>query len=432
MNALPEARDLLRRLDDPAILLSLDYEILETNGAYERVYGDGSPLAGRRCYEVSHRYDAPCDQAGETCPLQACVRTRQRAEVLHIHYTPRGEEYVNVETLPVFGDDGEIACLLEIMHSVDIARTEAHGDELVGRSPAFQRTMALVQRISRSNTNVLLLGESGTGKELVAHTIHRLSPRADGPFVPVECSGLPAQLFESELFGHARGAFTNAFRDKPGLVEAATGGTLFLDEIGDIPLADQVKILRLLETRRFRRVGDVEAKTADFRLVCATHRNLREMVERGEFREDLYYRLNVFEIELPPLRERVDDLELLIDSMITRIQPERRIGPSAAALKLLGRYGFPGNVRELKNLVERALVLCDGDELLPEHFPARCAEGGSRAQTVEAIRPLAELEADYLRRAVALHDGDRRSLAAKLGISERALYRKLSRLKRTD
>ena len=432
MNALPEARDLLRRLDDPAILLSLDYEILETNGAYERVYGDGSPLAGRRCYAVSHRYDAPCDQAGETCPLHDCVRTQQRAEVLHIHYTPRGEAYVNVETLPVFGDDVEIACLLEVMHTVDIARTEAHGDELVGRSPAFQRTMALVQRISRSNTNVLLLGESGTGKELVAHTLHRLSPRADGPFVPVECSGLPAQLFESELFGHARGAFTNAFRDKPGLVEAATGGTLFLDEIGDIPPADQVKILRLLETRRFRRVGDVEAKTADFRLICATHRNLREMVERGEFREDLFYRLNVFEIELPPLRDRVADLELLIESMITRIQPGRRVGLSAAALTLLRRYGFPGNVRELKNLVERALVLCDGDELLPEHFPARCAEGPSPGDTAEAIRPLAEIEADYLRRAVALHDGDRRSLAAKLGVSERALYRKLSRLKRAD
>ena len=429
MNALTDARALLQRLEDPAILLGLDYEILETNGAYERVYGDGTRLPGRRCYEVSHRYDVPCDQAGETCPLQACLRTRQRSEVLHIHYTPRGEEYVNVETLPVFGEDGTVACVVEIMHSVDIARTDAHGDELVGRSPAFQRTMALVQRISRSNTNVLLLGESGTGKELVAHTIHRLSPRSDGPFVPVECSGLPAQLFESELFGHARGAFTNAFREKPGLVEAASGGTLFLDEIGDIPPADQVKILRLLETRRYRRVGSIEPKTADFRLICATHRNLRQMVERGEFREDLFYRLNVFEIELPPLRDRDEDIELLVRSMVARIQPSRPVVISPAALQRLRGYAFPGNVRELKNLVERALVLCDGDTLLPEHLPERCADTGQGDVEDAAIRPLKDVEADYLRRALALHRGDRKSLARKLGISERALYRKLARLK---
>jgi transcriptional regulator with PAS, ATPase and Fis domain len=266
----------------------------------------------------------------------------------------------------------------------------------------------------------------------MAEAIHHMSPRNGGPFVPVECAGLPDTLFESELFGYVRGAFTGATTDKPGLVEAAAGGTLFLDEIGEVPLSEQVKLLRLLETRRFRRVGSTEWRDTDFRLICATNKDLAQLVRDGEFREDLYYRLNVFEILLPPLRERQADIQPLARSILDRLdRPEVSI--SEETVRLLRGYPFPGNVRELRNLLERAVLLTDGDVIEPAALPvavrtaAPVAESAQRAESGELI-PLVELEENYLRRALAIHSGDRKSLAEALGISERALYRKLAKL----
>jgi two-component system response regulator HydG len=232
------------------------------------------------------------------------------------NHTPRGEEYVNIELSPVRDASGEIAWFIEKMEPMHVARGVSDHRGLIGRSPAFQRMLELIARVAPSDASVLLQGESGTGKELLASAVHEASRRAEGPFVVVDCSGLPETLFESEVFGHERGAFTGATARKPGLVEAASGGTLFLDEVGDIPLAMQVKLLRLLETGTYRRVGSTELRRADIRLVSATHRPLKRMIAEGGFRQDLYFRINTFPITVPPLREREGDLPLLIDSLL--------------------------------------------------------------------------------------------------------------------
>jgi two-component system, NtrC family, response regulator HydG len=428
-----DARAILNCLSDPAILLDRNYQILHANNAYREVYGN-AVLRGRYCYAVSHRYSVPCDQAGESCPLQQSLASGENSRVLHIHHTPRGQEYVNVEMWPVKDPQtNALRYFVEILRPSSVASVEASSQGLVGRSAAFQHTLSLVERVAPSDATVMLLGESGTGKELVAQTIHQLSDRAGGPFVPVECTGLPDSLFESELFGYVKGAFTGAGRDRPGLVEAAAGGTLFLDEVGDIPLSEQVKLLRLLETRRFRRVGSTEERESDFRLICATNRDLTAMVQQRSFREDLFYRLNVFEINLPPLRDRREDLLPLIETMLARLSPTREIRFSDEAMQLLESYDFPGNVRELRNLVERALLLADEGVVQPEHLPPVVSRIRSAVReplaTEGEVLSLADAELQHLQRALAVHKGDRRSLARKLGISERALYRKLSELK---
>jgi len=277
-------------------------------------------------------------------------------------------------------------------------------------------------------TPVLLLGESGTGKELAAQALHDLSPRHHMPFVPVDCSGMTESLFESELFGYEKGAFTGANQRKIGLVEAASGGTLFLDELGDIPLNLQVKLLRLLETGTFRRVGGIETLRADFRLVAATHRGVKQMVEEGSFRRDLYYRISAFPIHLPALRERREDLPVLAENLLARLAPERSLRLNRAAQAWLMAYEFPGNIREMRNLLERAVLLTDGDEIGPEHFlsgqsPIEPDVIGD-AEAGEIV-PLDVAESRYIQWALAQVGGDKRDLAQRLGISERTLYRKL-------
>ncbi|GGB95701.1 sigma-54-dependent Fis family transcriptional regulator [Marinobacterium zhoushanense] len=429
-----EMGEILEGIAEPATLIGLDYRILATNTAYREVYGDQYPLLKRHCYEVSHGYSVPCDQAGESCPLKRCSESGQRQRLLHLHNTPLGEEHVDVEMQPVHNRNGEVICFLEIMHCVREASARAGNEEgLVGRSDAFNRMLELVHRAAPSEISVLLLGESGTGKELVARALHDSSPRSRKPFVTVECSGLSESLFESELFGHERGAFTGAVSRKRGLVDVARGGTLFLDEIGEIPLPQQVKLLRLIETGVFRAVGSVEPQHADIRLVCATHRNLRRMVEEGRFRQDLYYRISPFPIPLPTLKERIDDLPLLIEVLLRRLPGGEGVSVSRAALKTLERYDFPGNIRELRNILERGILLADNAvldlEQLPQELVDRPDGDLSAIGITESITPLDQLEARYLRQVAARFKGDNRELAAKLGVSERTLYRKLRQLR---
>ena len=433
----PSLLAVLNALPHPAIVLNPDYRIVLANEAYRALYGFSDQPSRHRCYEISHRNTVPCDLAGETCPLKETQASGERTRVLHIHHTPRGEEYVNVELWPVRNPkSGEIEYFIEQMHPATSASVAASAElgRLVGRAESFQQMLALVERVAPSDTSVMLQGESGTGKEVVAQTIHRQSARKEAPFVPVECTGLPDALFESELFGYRKGAFTGANDNKVGLVAAAEGGTLFLDEVGEIPLVDQVKLLRLLETRRYRQIGSNEWVEADFRLVCATHRDLGALVAAGRFREDLFYRLSVFEIELPPLRDRRGDLELLIDNLLQRLQaPNVRF--SDAALESLRAYQFPGNVRELRNIVERAILLADNGVVEASHLPRQCrvgqvtpSEGAERELTGE-LESLDAIEKRYLQHAVRTHQGSRKALAEKLGLSERALYRKLSALR---
>ena len=436
---LPELVSFLETLSEPHILCDRDYRIIAANAAYRGALGDGRSVVGRTCYDVSHHYSVPCDRAGESCPLARSLQSGQRERVLHLHHTPRGEEYVNIELSPVRDASGEIAWFIEKMEPMHVARGVSDHRGLIGRSPTFQRMLEMIARVAPSDASVLLQGESGTGKELLATAVHEASRRAEGPFVVVDCSGLPETLFESEVFGHERGAFTGATARKPGLVEAASGGTLFLDEVGDIPLGMQVKLLRLLETGTYRRVGSTELRRADIRLVSATHRPLKRMIAEGTFRQDLYFRINTFPIAVPPLREREGDLPLLIDSLLERVAPKRRLALSPAALRVLCTYPFPGNVRELRNVLERASLMCDGEIIGAGHLPEEVlhpelAEDDEFAPPLNhrhaaAVRSdsldLDEVQRQALLRAVRTHRGSRRELAQRLGISERTLYRRL-------
>jgi DNA-binding NtrC family response regulator len=436
-------------LPEPHILFDTQYRILAANAAYRRQFSPDRSVVGRTCYEVSHRFSVPCDQAGESCPLARSRESGQRERVLHLHHTSKGEEYVNIELAPLLDASGQQAFYIEKMESLRVAQGQPATQGLIGRSPAFMHMLSLVARVAPSMATVLLLGESGTGKELVARAVHEASNRANRALVPVDCSSLPENLFESELFGHERGAFTGANTARGGLVEAASGGTLFLDEVGDIPLTMQVKLLRLLETGTYRRVGSTEQRHADIRVVSATHRDLDQMVAQERFREDLYYRLSTFPIHLPPLRERGSDIALLATALLTRVAPQRKLALSESAVQLLQAQAYPGNVRELRNLLERAALLCDGDTLEAIHV-TQALQSGRRTtlanadptdantfatppaqQPVPVATPgaLASVAQAALRDIALAHTGSRAELAERLGLSERSLYRKLKALK---
>lgn len=306
-------------------------------------------------------------------------------------------------------------------------------ENIIGHSPPMQRLFELLGRVSAKSATVLILGESGTGKELVAQAVHRNSPRKDGPFVAVNCAAMAEGLIESELFGHVKGAFTGAYSANEGRIPYASGGTLFLDEVGDMPLETQAKLLRVLENREVVPVGGNKEIPVDIRLVAATNRDLEEMVKRKTFREDLYYRLNVVTLELPPLRERTGDIPILIDHFLGELNREhgREIeGISPEARALLVRYPWPGNVRELRNCMENMVVLARGPLLEEVDVPASIAEQGDAASGAGGGyslqgRSLAEVERDLIAANLTLFDGNREKTAKLLGIGERTLYRKI-------
>jgi DNA-binding NtrC family response regulator len=321
-------------------------------------------------------------------------------------------------------------------------------ENVIGRSPAMAQVFELVKKAARSEANILVMGESGTGKELIARAVHANSPRAAQAFVPVDCASLPENLLESELFGHEKGAFTGALRTKQGLMEVAAGGTLFLDEIGDLPVSLQVKLLRALQERQIRRVGGTALVDVDVRLVSATNRNLREAVVKGQFREELYYRVNVIEIRLPPLRERAGDVRLLAHAFLKRYGQGRVHAFDDAALAALEAYAWPGNVRELQNVVERACALAEGDTISRRDLPDHVLEGGGAAATlggpVVAVeshlagttdlglkdakdRWMAVLEASYLKELLDRNDGNISAAAKAAGIDRKTFHRLINK-----
>jgi transcriptional regulator with PAS, ATPase and Fis domain len=429
---ISELISFLDGLPEPRIVMDTDYRIVAANKAYVREFGGGQPIRGRTCYEVSHHFNVPCDQAGESCPLKQSLEAGTPQRVLHLHHTPRGEEHVDVETTPIIDEAGKVLYFVETMRLVRQASTRAAAQGLVGRSAAFTNMLHKVMRVADSQASVLLLGETGTGKELVARAIHEASPRSNGPFVAVDCAGLTESLFESELFGYEKGAFTGATHRKQGLVEAASGGTLFLDEIGELPLSLQVKLLRLLESSTYRRVGGLDWLPADFRLISATHRDLRSMVEAETFRRDLYYRINTFPLNTPALHERAEDIPLLAQSLLERVdrKPGRQF--TTAALNWLSSRRYAGNIRELRNLIERASLMADGEQIDCMHLqenddvqPTQQAKAVDGAFRLPQIIGLADLEKHYLNWAMQQAGCTISSLAQQLGISERTLYRKL-------
>jgi two-component system, NtrC family, response regulator AtoC len=306
---------------------------------------------------------------------------------------------------------------------------------LVGDSPAMTEVLELLRQVSPTRTTVLITGESGTGKEVVAKTVHQLSPRCRGPWVAVHCAGLPATLLESELFGHEKGAFTGAHERRAGRVEMAQGGTLFLDEIGEIDAVTQVKLLRFLGERTFERIGSSRTLVADVRLVAATNKDLAAMVKSGTFREDLYFRLAVVPIHIPPLRERVSDIPLLATNFLQELAAEnskRIVGIATPAMESLLKYHWPGNVRELRTAIEHAVVLCKSDMIGLRELPASLrtpASEGSNRETREVISAgkltLKEAERQLLIHALEESNGNRTDAARKLGISRRTLHRKI-------
>jgi transcriptional regulator with PAS, ATPase and Fis domain len=305
-------------------------------------------------------------------------------------------------------------------------------EDIVSKSPAMRGVRELLPLVANSDSTVLIEGEPGTGKELVARAIHNLGPRREAPFIAVNCGALPETLVESELFGHVRGAFTDAKSDKPGRFAMAERGTLLLDEIGDISSATQVKLLRVLQEREYLPLGGSRPKKADVRILAATNRDLALDVMNGRFRQDLFYRLNVVRIVLPPLRSRLEDIPLLVNHFIERFnaQQGRRIqGISERAMASLIGYGFPGNVRELENAIEHAFVVCGGSTLRLEDLPAhiRGASIMPRRRATATTGPLESAEAMAIRDALARHGGNRTRAASDLGISRNTLWRKMKK-----
>ena len=425
---------ILGAIDEGVCAMDRDGVIVCFNAAAERITGTPRVEAlGRPCSEAFRSGDCEC-----ACLVRDAVGQRQelRDRATVIPHRNGACLPVRLSALPIHDADGEVQGTVVVFRDVSVLEQlrrellEGHvfGD-IVSKSPAIQRILDILPDIADSDSTVLILGPSGSGKELFARAIHDLSPRQDAPFVAVNCGALPDTLLESELFGYKKGAFTDAKGDKPGRFALAQGGTLFLDEIGDLSPAMQVKLLRVLQEKEFEPLGATGPVKADLRVLAATNRDLHALVADGSFRTDLFYRLNVVEIMLPPLSERLEDIPLLLDHFIERFNAEKGRdihGVSPETLERLLRYTYPGNIRELENIVEHAFILCRGDEIQEQCLPRSvlvdtvdpCPAGFARSHSQREVILAA------LRRA----NGNRTEAAAALGINKSTLWRRMKRL----
>jgi PAS domain S-box-containing protein len=440
----PSCEQIINILPDPFVVIDRGFRIIAANRNYLKHYGynKASDVVGRYCYEVSHHVDAPCSQHGEHCPLETVFETGQATQVMHVHYDRQGgEEHVQLHSNPLFGGDGKVLYVGEYIYPISKPGDDAL---LIGRSRPMLRLTGLLQRVAPTQTSVLLLGESGVGKECVAKYLHQYSNRSGMPFVIVDCGTLGENLIESELFGHEKGSFTGANVRKKGLFEVADGGTLLIDEIGELPLSLQTKLLRVLETGTFRRLGGTEYIKVNVRVLAATNKNLKEMSESGEFRQDLYYRLSAFPVKVPALRERPDDIPALAEHFLSNSEEGDRFVPLPPdVIETLLAYDYPGNVRELRNIMERVAILAYGEEILrPEHIVIESDERPGAENTHGAYlystnnnllqRRNGRLNEEAVMRALAQSDGHRANAAQLLGVSERTLYRYVQRLRDSE
>jgi len=434
----PAERDaILDSIEDGVFTVDTDWRITYMNRAAEEITGvERTEAVGKPCCEVLR---ATACEAG--CPLRETIETGVPAVDRRVYIVNSlGRRIpISISTAVLRDENGEIIGGVETFRDLSLLeelRSELEGrwrlGDMVSRSAAMQRIFDILPDVAASESTCLILGESGTGKELLARAIHSMSPRNAGPFVAVSCGALPDSLLESELFGYVKGAFTGATGDREGRLAAAEGGTLFLDEIGDISPAMQVKLLRVLQEKTYEPLGSNETVEADVRVVAATHRDLGAMVEQGSFRRDLYYRVNVVDLRLPALRERREDIPLLVDRFIERFNVlwARSVpGISDDALAVLMAHDFPGNIRELENAIERAFVLCGDGPIRPEHLPAEMAAGASSLPPGAApeTATLEDMEKAMILDALRKTDGNKAAAARRLGIHKSTLFRKLKK-----
>ena len=436
--------------DNGFVVIDKDYNIIAANQSYCSSYGvDSDAVVGHKCHQVSHHSDVPCHLNGEDCPHKQVFETRQPHQVLHIHYdTKNQEEHVRIKGSPIYSTDGELflgEAVFPIAKSEDMTYDKQH---MLGTSPSFLACIEEMSGAATSDVPILLNGESGVGKELAANFIHNKSHRKAHPFISIDCTAISEGIFESELFGHERGAFTGCVGRRNGIIESAEKGTLFLDEIGEVPLALQGRLLRALETGYYRRLGGREDLFADVRIICSTHNNLRKMVEEGTFRADLYYRIAGFSITIPPLRERRIDVEPLIRDILEKIKThDGSIGRiSEEALNMLQAYDFPGNIRELHNILHKATAISSNGIVTPDLLQLsnfaniyinpladrRRYSRDKKSNSPSTNRSLSDIEATHIESLLHQHDGHRAKVADELCISERTLYRKLKQYNLQD
>ncbi len=428
---------ILESISDGVFTVDLNWRITSFNRAAEEITGiPRSEAIGRHCSDVFR--SSMCEAE---CALNATLKTG-RPVIGQSGYIidARGRRIpISVSTAVLKDSDGNViggAETFRDLSEIETLRQELEGrfllGDLVSRSPAMEKLFDVIPAAAESPSTVLLLGETGTGKELMARTVHALSPRSGGPFVAVNCGALPDPLLESELFGYRKGAFTGAVTDKPGRFRMARNGTLFLDEIGEISPALQVRLLRVLQDRTYDPLGATGSETTNARFIFATNRNLSEAVQEGRFREDLYYRVNIFQVELPPLRRRKEDIPLLVDQFVdrfNRLQRKAIAGISGEALSLLMAHDWPGNVRELENTIERAFILCRKGRIRIEHLPEELTArsiGNEPAPSIKAAKDMLEIQA--IRNALHRNGYHRLAAARELGIHKSTLFRKIKKL----
>jgi PAS domain S-box-containing protein len=433
----PQIRTILDSISEGVFTVDLDRRITAFNRAAERITGiDRDEAMGRHCWDVLRASVCETD-----CPLVQTFESKEPVvdKTLYIINSEGDRVPVSISTALLEDADGEVCGGVEIFR--DVSEVEALREELEGKhgfcdmvskNDRMHRIFEVLPRIAASESTVLIEGESGTGKEMIARAIHALSPRKDGPWVAVNCGALPDNLLESELFGHKAGAFTDARTDREGRFAQARGGTLFLDEIGEMSMRLQVSLLRVLEDGVYQPLGAESSHTSDVRILAATNRDLAEAVSAGDFRQDLYYRINVVDIELPPLRERREDIPLLIDHFIDRyrkLKGKDIKGVADDALLLLFNYDYPGNVRELENIIEHAFVLCAEDRIRRAHLPKRFRDVGIEEGEEDLTRlSLEDAEKRHIEAALRTYDGNKGAAAHALGIHRTTLWRKMKKL----
>jgi PAS domain S-box-containing protein len=434
----PWTRLILDSIADGVFTVDQQGRITSFNKAAERITGFSRDEAiGQYCHEIFRS-----NVCFESCPLKHTAETAETIVNLEVNVLNRDNKEIpiSISTAIVRDETGTVIGAVETFRDLSLIK-ELHREissrysfqDILSRSRSMLDLFQVLPDIAQSEATVLIEGESGTGKELFATAIHNLSNRRDKPLVKVNCAALPETLLESELFGYKKGAFTDARRDKPGRFRQAHRGSIFLDEIGDMSKGTQVKLLRVLERKEYEPLGGTTTEKADVRIIAATNRDLMEMMHRGEFREDLFFRINVVRLRIPPLRERPEDIPLLIDHVLERINLKRskqirKVSPSA--LRHLLNYSFPGNVRELENILEHATILAKGIEIQPRHLPNYLSLSTHSDVSPGETRDLAaleEVERDLISRALERHGGRTSAAAKDLGIHRSTLWRKIKR-----